>query len=108
MKEHILEKVATFQNQGSGWQFDEVVSFYIYIDPFEPGVRSSYLSLPEELANKSIINPKNTENDECYKWSITIAEYMPKVHPERVNKKLRDNYMNFNWDGRVPYTFGSD
>ena len=38
MTELILEKVANFQNQGSSWQFDEVIAFDIYIDPFEPGV----------------------------------------------------------------------
>ena len=46
-----------------------------------------------------MVNPKNTEDNECSKHSITIAVYTPKVHPERVNKKLRENSKNFNWEG---------
>ena len=32
MTERILENVATFQKSGSGWIFDEVISFDIHID----------------------------------------------------------------------------
>ena len=30
--ERILENIATFQKSGSGWIFDEVISFDIHID----------------------------------------------------------------------------
>ena len=80
--ERILENVATFQNKGSGWQFDEVISFDIHIDPFETVAGSSYLPLPKVLAAREvIINVKNTDDNECFKWSITSAVYPRKKDP---------------------------
>ena len=49
----ILEKVQQFQNEGSGWVFDNIESFDINIDPFEPLSGSSYISLPKNLEDKS-------------------------------------------------------
>ena len=43
----ILEKVQQFQNEGSGWVFENNESFDI--DPFEPLSGSSYISLPKNL-----------------------------------------------------------
>ena len=100
MTERILENIATHQERGSGWQFDEVVSFDIYIDPFEPAVGNSYIPLPPELpSKKAIIKVQNTEDDKCFKHSITTAVYTPKVHPERVTKKLKKNSEKFDWTG---------
>ena len=82
MTERVLENVATFQNKGSGWQFDEVISFDIHIDPFETVAGSSYLPLPKVLAAREvIINVKNTDDNECFKWSITSAVYPRKKDP---------------------------
>ena len=33
---YILEKVQQFQNKGSGWQFENIESFDIFLDPFQP------------------------------------------------------------------------
>lgn len=38
-----LELIEQFQNQGSGWQFDQVEYFDINIDPFEPLSGSLYI-----------------------------------------------------------------
>ena len=40
--EKFLESIETFQNQSSGWQFDEVESFSINIDAYTPTSGSSY------------------------------------------------------------------
>ena len=66
MTELILEKVARFRIKVLDGSFDEVVAFDNYIDPFEPGVGSSYLPLPPELTSKkAITNHQNMEDDEC-------------------------------------------
>ena len=46
MTERILENVSTFQIKGSGWIFDEVISFDIYINRFETLAGSSYIQGP--------------------------------------------------------------
>ena len=48
----ILEKIQQFQNNGSGWVFENVESFDINIDPFEPLSGMSYISLPKNLEDK--------------------------------------------------------
>ena len=95
----ILENIEKFQNMGSGWQFESVVSLDINVDPFTPLGGASYFPLPYELAvKKAIINPKNNDN-KCFVWSVTIAAFKIKVHPERVNDKLKENAAKLNWEG---------
>ena len=96
----ILEKIQQFQNNGSGWVFENVESFDINIEPFEPLSGSSYISLLKNLEDKkAIINVWNENNHECFKWAITSAIYQREKHPQRLNKEMRDNLQNFNWDG---------
>ena len=60
---------------------------------------SSYIELPEPLANKkAIINLKNTDN-KCFMWSITRALHPAKDNSERIDTKLIKSTKNFNWDG---------
>ena len=61
----ILEKIEAFQNKGSGWQFEQVVSFDIDTNPYTPLAGSSYIEVPKELAGKhAIINVKNVKDNE--------------------------------------------
>ncbi|EDO44031.1 predicted protein [Nematostella vectensis] len=70
MTNYLLGLVELFQKQGSGWQFDQVEYFDINIDPFEPLSGSSYIPLPPKLASKkAIINVKNENDHECFKWA---------------------------------------
>ena len=48
----MLEQVSQFQNDQSGWQFDQVEYFDIDIDPFEPLAGSSYIPLLKKIASK--------------------------------------------------------
>ena len=52
------------------------------------------------MADKNaIINVKNLNDNECFKWAVTSAIYTANNHPERLNKKMRDNSEKFNWSG---------
>ena len=96
----ILEKIQQFRNNGSGWVFENVESFDINIDPFEPLSGSSYISLPKNLEDKkAIINVRNENDHECFKWAINSAIYQREKHLQRLNKEMRSNSQNFNWDG---------
>ena len=48
----MLEKISQFQNKGSGWSFDSIVSFDINVDPYDPLNGSSYFPLPAKLERK--------------------------------------------------------
>ena len=72
----------------------------IHMDTFEPMTGSSYIELPEKLRNKhAIINVKNTDDHECFKWAITSAVRKQKTHPEMRNKLMRKDAKQFDWTG---------
>ena len=70
MIKEILEKISTFQRNGSGWYFKEVSSLEIDIVDYKPIKGSSYIPLPDFIMKKkSIINIQNKDN-KCFLWSI--------------------------------------
>ena len=98
----ILEKVQQFQNNGSGWQFKNIEMFEIYMDPLQSLVGSTYIILPKKLAaKKAIINVRNENDHECFKWALTSAVYPKEKDPQRLNNQMRLDSKNFNWDGIV-------
>ena len=48
---------------------------------------------------KALINPKNLNDDECFKWCVTEIVYPQKLNRERVTKKTRENAKLFDWTG---------
>ena len=98
--ERIVELIETFQENGSGWVFDKVQHLDIFISAFKPLAASSYIALPKALANKkALINPKNTDDDECFKWAVTEAVYPQKDARQKITKISRKNAKLFNWEG---------
>ena len=96
----ILEKIEEFQNMGSGWQFEQVVSFDINVDPYTPLAGSSFIKVPKELGGKhSIINVRNEKDNECFKWAVTSAAFPRKKDPQRLNGEMRVNAARLNWEG---------
>ena len=94
--ERLVELIESLQGKGSGWIFDKVLHFDILVDVFKPLAGSSYIPLPKFLANKkAIINPKNTDDDECFKWCVTEAVYPQKRDRERVTKESKENAKRF-------------
>ena len=98
---HLLELVEQFQNQGSGWQFDQVEYFNININPFEPLSGTSYIPLPQKLeSKKAIINVNNEKDNECcFKWTVTSAVFPKKKNPQRLDDQMRENSKHFDWTG---------
>ena len=67
--EEILNKIAIWISEGSGWVTENISSHFVNIVSYVPLRGSSYLPLPEELRNsrKGLINIKNIDN-ECLRW----------------------------------------
>ncbi|EDO31141.1 predicted protein [Nematostella vectensis] len=100
MANYLLELVEQFQKKGSGWQFDQVEYFDINIDPFEPLSGSSYIPLPSKLATKhAVINVRNGDDHECFKWAVTSAVYPREKDPQRLNERMIENSEKFDWSG---------
>ena len=58
--------------KGSGWIIDSVIDHTVSISKYNPLAGSSYIKLPKELHHprKGLINIENTDDNECFKWSI--------------------------------------
>ena len=60
LKDHILNMVAQWISEGSGWTIESVDKHYLNIVQYNPMKGSSYINLPEELRHhmKGLINMK--------------------------------------------------
>ena len=100
MTSRILQSIQNFNNRGSGWQFDRVEHLDININPYNPISASSYIELPSSLyMKKAIINVKNENDNECFKWAVTSAVFPAKEHGERLSKQMRKDSEKFDWTG---------
>ena len=100
MVDKIFELIQNFNNRGSGWQFDRVEHLDININPFNPLSASSYIELSSSLyMKKAIINVKNENDNECFKWAVTSAVFPQKKNAERLSKQMKKDSEKFDWTG---------
>ena len=86
-QQQILNKIAQWISEGSGWTIQSVDNHYINIVKYQPMKGSSYIKLPQELRNsaKGLINMKNEDN-ECFRW-CHIRHLNPQdKYPQRIKK----------------------
>ena len=84
----------------SRFVFDEALYIDVNFHQLNLTRGSSYLPLPDYIANrKAVINPQN-DDEECFKWSVIAADRWMDIgsHPEKVSnlKEFADNY---DWSG---------
>ena len=87
----------------SRFRFDEVSFLDINFHQLNLTRGTSYLPLPDQLANKrAVINPKNENNcnEECFKWAVIAALHHEEIksHPERISN-LTWFEGNYDWSG---------
>ena len=93
-KQQILNMIAQWISEGSGWTIQSVDNHYLNIVQYQPMKGSSYIKLPQELRHhrKGLINMKNDDN-ECFRWCHIRYLNPQDVHPERI-KKIDKEYIN--------------
>ena len=99
-RQEILNVIAKWVSEGSGWAINHIDSHYINITTCKPFHISSYIELPTELRNpkKGLINIKNRD-DECFRW-CQIRHLNPQTeHPERIKKGDKKMINELNYDG---------
>ena len=99
-KQGILNKIAVWISEGSGWTVESVENHYLNVVKYEPMKGSSYIKLPTELRNssKSLINIKNSDN-ECFRW-CHIRHLNPQdKDPQRIKKSDKAFIQNLNYSG---------
>ena len=95
-KQIILNKIAQWVSEGSGWIIQSVDNHFLNIVKYKPLNGSSYIKLPEELRNsaKGLINLKNNDN-ECFRWCHIRHLNPQEKYPQRIKKKqIKVSLMN--------------
>ena len=84
-QQQILNKIAQWISEGSGWTIQSIENHYINIVNHNPLKGSSYIKLPQELKNKSLINLQNKDN-ECFRWCHIRHLNPQEKDPQRIKK----------------------
>ena len=86
----------------SGFTLDSIMHLDISFHELQLTRGSSYIELPAWIANKkAVINPRNEEDEECFKWAVLAA-----LHHEEISKKTSERISKlepysdlYNWKG---------
>ena len=99
-KEYILNIIASWISEGSGWTVQSVDGHYINVVKYEPIRGSSYIKLPSELRNgkKGLINMKNEDN-ECFRWCHIRHLNPQNKDPQRIKKSDKEHVNKLNYSG---------
>ena len=86
----IEERIQNFNQRGSNWRFQRVLSLDVHFTDFQPLRGSTFLPLPSKISTKkAVINMKNND-DQCFKWSVVRALNPVEKNSERTTKELKD------------------
>ena len=97
MIQEMIEAMENYNKRGSNWFFKRVIRLDVNFVRWKPLGGSTWIPLPEKLAQKkAIINMKN-KDDFCFKWCVTRAANMVENHPERITEDLREQAEKFDW-----------
>ena len=96
----ILNKIAQWVSEGSGWIVESVDSHYLNVVEYKPMKGSSYIELPTELqhSKKGLINMKN-KDDKCFMWCHIRHLNPQEKDPQRIKKIDRKMVDTLNYDG---------
>ena len=94
----ILNKIAVWISEGSGWTIESVDNHYLNVVLYQPLVGSPYIKMPRDLRNRSLINMKNTDN-ECFRWCHIRHLNPQKTNPQRIKQVDNEYIKNLNYSG---------
>ena len=101
MLAHMKMQIENPALKNSRLVFDEVLFVDINFHQLNLTQGSSYIPLPSWIVSKKVvINPKNENDKECFKWAVTAALHHreTKSHPKRISNIMRYE-KNYNWSG---------
>ena len=99
-QQQILNIIAQWVSEGSGWTIESVDSHYRNIVQYKPMNGSSYIKLPIELRNsvKGLINMKNEDN-ECFRWCHIRCLNPQDKNPQRIKNSDKQYIQDLDYTG---------
>ena len=93
--EEILNGIAVWLSEGSGWTVESIDDQYINIVRYKPLKGSSYIELPPELKNpvKGLINLQN-KDIEYFRWCHIRHSNPQEIHTKRIKKCDKEHIEN--------------
>ena len=87
----IIEHMRKFSLKDSGWIIDSAIDNTISISKYKPLAGSSYIKLPKELYHprNGLINIQNTDDNECFKWSLVSYLNPAGHHPAKIKNLIK-------------------
>ena len=83
----LINRISEWISEGSGWVIISIDKHEIDVTKYEPLRGSSYLPLPETLKNKkALINIKNENDNDCFRWCHLAYLFRDKINPQRISK----------------------
>ena len=76
----IIEKIAIYQKNGSGWYFREIIHLEIHTADYNPMRGSSYIPLPDWIMRKKAILSIRNKDEKCFLWCV-----LRYLHPRDKN-----------------------
>ena len=101
MTDGLKENLEKTNLPASGFKIDKILELDVDICKLHLTTGKSYVKLPDWIANKkAIINPKNVNDDECFKWAVIAALNHKEIgsNPQRISK-LKKYVNKYNWEG---------
>jgi len=106
LAEQVLEDLAKFQMNGSGWSFHSIVALDIHTVGYKPLRRGAFVKLRKFLSRKeALVNMKfrnemtTKEDNQCFKWCIARALNPVERDSGRISKILRKQAESLNFTG---------
>ena len=98
-EQQILNFVAQWISEGSGWTIQLIDAHYLNIVKYEPMKGSSYIQLPTELRNsaKGLINLQNNDN-KCFLWCHVRHLNSQIKNPQRIKRSDKQYVNKLNYD----------
>ena len=97
-QQQILNKIAQWISEGSGWTIQSIENHYINIVNYNPLKGSSYIKLPQELKNRGLINLQNEDN-ECFRWCHIRHLNAQEKDPQRIKKTDKQHIEKLDYSG---------
>lgn len=83
----LLNKIAEWILQGSGWVIESISLHRITIIRYKPLRASSYLPLPDIIKNrKGLIKVKNENDNECFRWFHLAYMFPAQEKTQKITK----------------------
>ena len=100
-EEEILNKIADWISEGSNWVIELILDHYLNIIAYTPLRGSSYIPLLKELQNSmlGLINPKNLDDNECFRWCHVRKLNPQKKDPQRIKLTDKESIKKLDYSG---------